>query len=119
MTPEQYQSDARAKRGFNQPMNLRELAAAYGIAYGKIRRLVLEPDFPITHGLVFPDAFEKWMKQAGRRQRAAANPPQNGAGKVRAPVSTNGLPGALPQIGARRLSAGWSPVSSARSGKYD
>ena len=119
MTAEAYLATARVKRGFNQPLNMRQLAAAYGIAYGKIRRLVLEPDFPMAHGLVFPDAFEKWMKQAGQRRRAAANPPQNGAGKVRAPASTNGLPSALPQIGARRLSAGWLPVSSARSEKYD
>lgn len=119
MTAEQYLSDARVKRGFNQPMNLRELAAAYGIAYGKIRRLALEQDFPISHGLVFPQAFERWMVPSARRPRVAANPPQNGAGKVRGPASRNGSPGASPRIGARRLCAGWSPVSCAGSETYD
>lgn len=118
MTAEAYLATARVKRGFNQPLNMRQLAAAYGIAYGKIRRLVLEPDFPMAHGLVFPDAFEKWMKQAGQRQRAAANPPRSGADKVRGPALRNDSPVASPRSAVRRLAEGWLPSSSARSGKY-
>lgn len=118
MTPEQYLASARVKRGFNQPLNMRQLAAAYGIAYGKIRRLVLEPDFPMAHGLVFPDAFEKWMKQAAQRQRAGAGLPRNAADKVRAPALRNDSPGASPRTAVRRLAEGWSPSSSVRSGRY-
>jgi hypothetical protein len=119
MTAEAYLATARVKRGFNQPLNMRQLAAAYGIAYGKVRRMTLEPGFPMSHGLVFPDAFEKWMKQSGQRQRAGAGLPQNGAGKARVPGSRNGLPIASPRSAVRRLVEGWSPVSSGGNGSCE
>lgn len=84
MTPEQYRSDAMVKRQLNQPMNLRELAAAYGMAYNRARSLSFEAGFPMVRGLVFPEAFEKWMGQ-GPRSRKDANLQPNAVGTVREP----------------------------------
>ena len=105
MTSEQYLADARVKRGFNQPMNLRELSAAYGIAYNRARQLSFQPGFPMVRGLVFPSAFEAWM-QAGPRSQKAADLPQNGAGKGRAPASRNGSQVAWRQLEQSLLCAG-------------
>ena len=117
MTPEQYLADARVKRGFNQAMNMRELAAAYGIAYGKVRQMALEADFPMSRGIVFPKDFERWLAK-GRRPRAGADPLQNVAGTFRGRGLRSGLPAASPRIAGSRLSADLSPALRAGSGTY-
>ena len=89
MSPAEYQDAARVKRGFNQPLNLRELAAAYGLKYHRARQYSLASDFPMVRGLVFPAAFEAWMA-AGPRSHSAAGLPRNGADRARGPGSTNG-----------------------------
>jgi len=104
MTGEQYQADARVKRTFNQAMNMREISAAYGIAYGKVRRMALEQDFPMSRGIVFPKDFERWLAK-GRRPRAGEGLQRNGAGKARGPRSRNDLPAASPRTAESRLFA--------------
>ena len=108
---------ARVKRGFNQPMNMRELAAAYGMAYGKIRNLALSEDFPMAHGVVFPKDFERWLAKA-RRPRAGADLPQSAAGTSRVLVSRNGLPAASPRSAGSRLSLNLSPSLRGGSETY-
>lgn len=117
MTAEQYQSDARVKRGFNQAMNMRELAAAYGLAYGKVRRMALEADFPMSRGIVFPKDFERWLAK-GRRPRAGAGPRQSGAGTFRGRGSRSGSPAASPRTAESRLSSNWLPALPAGSEMY-
>ena len=109
MTPAEYQDAARVKRGFNQPLNLRELAAAYGLKYNRARQLSLSSDFPMTRGLVFPAAFEAWMA-AGPRSHSPADLPRNGAGTGRAPASRNGLRVSWQQLGQSLLAAGLLPA---------
>ena len=86
MTPEKYVEAARVKRGLNELMNLRELSAAYGIAYNRARQLSFQPGFPMVRGLVFPSAFEAWMAEGPRSRRAADLQP-SGADTGRAPAS--------------------------------
>lgn len=117
MTPEKYLEAARVKRGFNQPMNMRELAAAYGMAYGKIRSLALSEDFPMAHGVVFPKDFERWLAKA-RRPRAGADPRQNAADTSHALGSRNGSPGASPRSVGSRLSLNLSPSLRGGSETY-
>ena len=117
MTAVEYQSAARVKRGFNQAMNMREISAAYGIAYGKIRRMALEQDFPMSRGIVFPKDFERWLAKA-RRPRAGEGLRQSAAGKARGPRSRNGLPGALPRTEESRPFADLSRALRAGSGMY-
>ena len=117
MTPEQYLEAARVKRGFNQPMNMRELAAAYGMAYGKIRGLALSEDFPMAHGVVFPKDFERWLAKA-RRPRAGAGPRQSAADTSRGLGSRNGSPSASPHSVGSRLSLNLSPSLRAGSETY-
>ena len=117
MTAEQYQADARVKRGFNQAMNMREISAAYGIAYGKIRRMALEQDFPMARGIVFPKDFERWLAK-GRRPRGGVGLPQNAAGKARGPRSRNGSPAALPRTEESRPFADLSHALLSGSGMY-
>ncbi len=105
MTPERYLEAARVKRGLNQPMNLRELSAAYGLAYNRARQLSFQPGFPMVRGLVFPAAFEAWMAEGPRSQKAADLPP-NGAGTGRAPGSKNGSRVAWQQLEQSLLCAG-------------
>ena len=89
MTGSEYQSAARVKRSYNQPLNLRELSAAYGLKYARARSLSLQAGFPMVRGLIFPQAFEAWMAE-GPRLHSSLNPPQNDAGKGRAPGSRSG-----------------------------
>jgi hypothetical protein len=102
MTREQYLADARVKRGFNQAMNMREISAAYGIAYGKVRRMALEQDFPMSRGIVFPKDFERWLAK-GRRPRAGEGRRQSAAGTARERGSRNGSPVSLPRTEGSRL----------------
>ena len=117
MTGEQYQADARVKRTFNQAMNMREISAAYGIAYGKVRRMALEQDFPMSRGIVFPKDFERWLAK-GRRPRAGEGLQRNGAGKARGPRSRNDLPGALPRTAESQLFADLSHALRGANGTY-
>lgn len=117
MTPAEYQDAARVKRAFNQAMNMREIAAAYGIAYGKVRRFSLEADFPMSRGIVFPKDFDRWLVK-GRRPRAGGDLPQSAAGTSRELASRSGSPVALPRIEGSRLSASWSPALPAGSETY-
>lgn len=80
MTPERYQSVARVKRGFNQAMNLRELAAAYGYAYGKMLAMSRHSKFPIVMGMVVPEDFDQWRRTvvAQGQQTAADLQPRAG-----------------------------------------
>lgn len=105
MTPEEYVGAARAKRGLNELMNLRELSAAYGIAYNRARQLSFQPGFPMVRGLVFPAAFEAWMAEGPRSQKDGDLPP-NGADKGRAPASRNGSRVAWQQLEQSLLCAG-------------
>lgn len=110
MTPEKYVEAARAKRGLNELMNLRELSAAYGIAYNRARQLSFQPGFPMVRGLVFPSAFEAWMA-AGPRLRRAGDLPPNDVGTGRAPASRNGSRVSWQQLEQSLLCAGLLPVS--------
>lgn len=110
MKVRQYQSAACLKRSLNQLMNLRELSAAYGIAYYRARALSLQAGFPMVRGLVFPQAFEAWMAAGPRLQKAADLPP-NGAGKAHAPARRSGSRVAWQQIEQSLLVAGLLPVS--------
>ena len=110
MTPEEYVGAARAKRGLNELMNLRELSAAYGIAYNRARQLSFQPGFPLVRGLVFPSAFEAWMT-AGPRSRKAADPQPSDAGTGRAPASRSGSRVSWQQLEQSLLSAGLLPGS--------
>lgn len=117
MTSAEYLEAARVKRGFNQPMNMRELAAAYGMAYGKIRTLALSEDFPMAHGVVFPKDFERWLVKA-RRPRAGADLRQSAADTSRGPGSRSGLPAASPRSAGSRLSLNLSPSLRGGSETY-
>lgn len=117
MSLEAYQSLALRKRELNQALNMRELSAAYSIAYGKVRRMALELDFPISHGIVFPKYFERWMAKA-RRPRVCANPQQSAVGKVRGRGLKSGSLAALRRIGESLLSEGSSPALRGGSGMY-
>ena len=110
MTPEEYVGAARAKRGLNELMNLRELSAAYGIAYNRARQLSFQTGFPMVRGLVFPAAFEAWM-QAGPRSHKAADLPPSGADTGRAPASRSGSRVSWQQLEQCLLSAGLLPGS--------
>lgn len=118
MTAAEYQDAARVKRAFNQAMNMRELSAAYGMAYSKIRRLSLQENFPMSHGVVFPKLFDKWMAGGARRSRAGASPRRSGVDKARVPAWTSDSPASWPRIGGSLPCAGSLPASPEGSGRY-
>lgn len=95
----EYLSAALAKRAFNQAMKLKELAAAYGIAYGKMRRMSLEPGFPIVLGVVVPGDFDRWRAEAaGRRPQTGANPLPRAGRTSRELALNRGLTAAWPHL---------------------
>ena len=56
----------------NRAVSLRQLQRIYGLSYGKIRKLVKLPGFPIVEGVVFPKDFDEWRKEHYRSQHTAS-----------------------------------------------
>lgn len=56
------------------------MQTVYGLSYGRIRKLIKLPGFPIVGGVVFPKDFDQW-RQAYFRSQHTASIPQPDAGR--------------------------------------
>ena len=69
----------------NQALSLRQLGAAYGLGYVRIKQMRELPGFPLIAGKVIPSDFDRWrlMQTAGLSSQHRASRPHSAAGKVR------------------------------------
>ena len=100
----------------NQALSLRQLGAAYGLGYTRIKKMQAMPGFPLIAGKVIPSDFDRWRLirttglsslHRGDRLRSAAGTAhalksRSGSrvawrqieNSLKAAVSSLGLPGA-------------------------
>ena len=70
----------------NQALSLRQLGAAYGLGYVRIKQMRELPGFPLIAGKVIPSDFDRWrlMQTAGLNSQHRASRPHSAVGKAHA-----------------------------------
>jgi hypothetical protein len=67
----------------NRALSLRQLGAAYGLGYVRIKQMQALPRFPLIAGKVIPSDFDRWrLMQTGLSSLHRADRPRSAVGKV-------------------------------------
>ncbi len=83
----------------NQALSLRQLGAAYGLGYVRIKQMQALPGFPLLAGKVIPSDFDQWrLMQTGLNSQHRGDRPHSAVGKARELTSRNDLPTSWRQI---------------------
>jgi len=76
----------------NRALSLRQLGAAYGLGYVRIKQMQALPGFPLLAGKVIPSDFDRWrLMQTGLSSLHRGDRLRSAVGKVHALESKNGL----------------------------
>lgn len=68
----------------NQALSLRQLGAAYGFGYVRIKQMQALPGFPLIAGKVIPSDFDRWrLMQTGLSSLHRASRPHSAVDKAR------------------------------------
>lgn len=69
----------------NQALSLRQLGAAYGFGYVRIKQMQALPGFPLIAGKVIPSDFDQWrlIRTTGLSSLHRGDRPRSAAGKAR------------------------------------
>jgi len=75
----------------NQALSLRQLGAAYGLGYVRIKQMQALPGFPLLAGKVIPSDFDQWrlIRTTGLNSLHRGDRPHSASGKVHALKSTS------------------------------
>ena len=75
----------------NRALSLRQLGAAYGLGYTRIKQMQALPGFPLIAGKVIPSDFDQWrlIRTTGLSSLHRGDRPRSAVGKARALKSTN------------------------------
>lgn len=75
----------------NQALSLRQLGAAYGLGYVRIKQMQALPGFPLIAGKVIPSDFDQWrlMQTTGLNSQHRADRPRSAVGTTHALTSKN------------------------------
>ena len=72
----------------NLALSLRQLGAAYGLGYVRIKQMQALPGFPLIAGKVIPSDFDQWrLAQSGLNSQHRASRPHSAAGTTHALTS--------------------------------
>jgi len=73
----------------NQALSLRQLGAAYGLGYVRIKQMQAMPGFPLIAGKVIPSDFDQWrlIRTTGLSSLHRGDRPRSAVGKARALTS--------------------------------
>ena len=83
----------------NRALSLRQLGAAYGLGYVRVKRMQALPGFPLIAGKVIPSDFDRWrLMQTGLGSLHRADRLRSAVGKAHALTSRSDLPTAWRQI---------------------
>ena len=93
----------------NRALSLRQLGAAYGLGYVRIKQMQALPGFPLLAGKVIPSDFDRWrmMQTTGLNSQHCANRLHSAVGKVHALESKNGSRVAWRQIANTLKAEAW------------
>ena len=69
----------------NRALSLRQLGAAYGLGYVRIKQMKALPGFPQIAGKVIPSDFDRWrlMQTTGLNSQHRVSRPHSAVGKAR------------------------------------
>jgi len=74
----------------NRALSLRQLGAAYGLGYVRIKQMQALPGFPLIAGKVIPSDFDRWrLMQTGLSSLHREDHLRSAVGKVHALKSTS------------------------------
>ena len=74
----------------NQALSLRQLGAAYGFGYVRIKQMQALPGFPLIAGKVIPSDFDRWrLMQTGLNSQHRGDRLRSAVGKARELKSTS------------------------------
>lgn len=74
----------------NRALSLRQLGAAYGLGYVRIKQMQALPGFPLIAGKVIPSDFDRWrLAQSGLSSPRPVSRLRSVAGKARELTSRN------------------------------
>jgi len=121
MSSERLNDTAMKLRQENRALSLRQLGAAYGLGYVRIKQMQALPGFPLIAGKVIPSDFDRWrmMQTTGLNLQHRASRLHSAVGKVHALESKNGLPTSWRQIGCNLRAAIESHELPARNENSD
>jgi len=104
----------------NRALSLRQLGAAYGLGYVRIKQMQALPGFPLLAGKVIPSDFDRWrLMQTGLSSLHREDRLRSAVGKVHELKSKNGLPTSWRQIGCNLRAAIESHESPLRNENSD
>ena len=68
----------------NRALSLRQLGAAYGLGYVRVKRMQALPGFPLLAGKVIPSDFDRWrLIQTGLNSQHRGDRLRSAVGKAR------------------------------------
>ena len=83
----------------NRALSLRQLGAAYGLGYVRIKQMQALPGFPLIAGKVIPSDFDRWrLMQTGLNSQHRADRLRSAVGTAHALTSKSGSRVAWRQI---------------------
>ena len=92
----------------DQALSLRQLGAAYGLGYVRIKQMRELSGFPLIAGKIMPSDFDQWrLTQTGLNLPRPADRLRSAVGKARELKSTNDLPTAWRQIANTLKDEAW------------
>jgi hypothetical protein len=105
----------------NQALSLRQLGAAYGLGYTRIKQMQAMPGFPLIAGKVIPSDFDQWrlIRTTDLSSLHRASHLRSASGKVHALESKNGLRVAWRQIANTLKDEAWLRELPARNENSD
>jgi len=92
----------------NQALSLRQLGAAYGLGYVRIKQMRELSGFPLIAGKVIPSDFDRWrLIQTGLNSQHRADRLRSAVGKARELKSTSGSQVSWRQIANSLKAEAW------------
>ena len=105
----------------NQALSLRQLGAAYGLGYVRIKQMQAMPGFPQIAGKVIPSDFDQWrlIRTTGLSSLHRGDRLRSAVGTTRALKSTSDLRVSWRQIENSLKAEAWLHELHAGSGSSD
>ena len=90
MSSERLNDSAMKLRQENRALSLRQLGAAYGLGYVRIKQMQGLSGFPLIAGKIIPSDFDQWrLTQTGLNSQHRASRPHSAVGTTHALKSTS------------------------------
>jgi hypothetical protein len=105
----------------NQALSLRQLGAAYGLGYVRIKQIQAMHGFPLIAGKVIPSDFDQWrlIRTTGLSSLHRASRPHSAVGKAHALKSTSDSRVSWQRIASNLKAEAWLHELHAGSGSSD